>query len=204
MRRRRFALFLDLLNSIKQSKIDILDIGGTEVFWESMDFVKMCKNGRIRLTVLNVTAVSARHEFIESVTGDARDLSCFGDKQFDIAFSNSVIEHVGSYNDQKSMAEEIRRVGKRYFVQTPNYYFPIEPHFLFPFFQFLPKGLKIYLLRHFNLGWYKKMSSREGALKVIGEIRLLKLREFKELFPDAEIYKEKFLGLTKSFIAYRF
>ncbi|MEM2045934.1 MAG: class I SAM-dependent methyltransferase, partial [Candidatus Bathyarchaeia archaeon] len=60
---------------------------------------------------------------VEWIIGDARCMP-FKDKSFDVVFSNSVIEHVGNYDDQKMCAEEIRRVGKCYFVQTPNFYFP--------------------------------------------------------------------------------
>jgi hypothetical protein len=57
----------------------------------------------------------------------------YRDKEFDIAFSNSVIEHVGNDLRIRQMADEVRRVGRNY-LQTPNYYFPLEPHFFFPFF----------------------------------------------------------------------
>ena len=137
------------------------------------------------------------------MVGDARDMSQFGDGQYDIVFSNSLIEHVGNYNEQKKVADEIIRIGKRYFVQTPNYYFPIEPHFLCPFFQYLPSRLKVFLLCHFNLGWYKKIKDCQKATEIADSIRLLKEYELKQLFPDANIYREKVLGLTKSFIMYK-
>ena len=100
------------------------------------------------------------------------------------------------------MAEEVRRVGKRYFVQTPNRYFPIEPHFLIPWFQFLPLTVKVFLIRDFNLGWYPKTRDRQKALARVTSINLLSRRELKALFPTARVYQEKFFGLTKSFVAY--
>jgi hypothetical protein len=124
------------------------------------------------------------------------------DRSFDIVFSNSVIEHVGDHHDQLRMAEEVRRVGKRYFVQTPNKYFPIEPHFLFPFFQFLPLGLRVRLMQNFHLGWFPKTPERQKAREIVTGIRLLDRCEFRSLFPDATIYDEKVLGITKSFVAY--
>jgi 2-polyprenyl-3-methyl-5-hydroxy-6-metoxy-1,4-benzoquinol methylase len=126
----------------------------------------------------------------------------FAAQEFDVVFSNSVIEHVGSYEDQRRMAKEIKRVGKRYFVQTPNLYFPIEPHFVFPFFQFLPQSVKVWLISHFALGWYGKVTDIEKANELASEIRLLSKKEFLNLFANAKIVEEKFLGLTKSFIAY--
>jgi len=117
-------------------------------------------------------------------------------------FSNSVIEHVGGYEDQKQMAREVQRIGKRYFLQTPNFYFPFEPHFLFPFFQFFPLWLKVFLLRHFSLGWRDKIPDKGEAIKTANSVRLLKKEELKELFPGAVIHDEKFGGLTISFIVY--
>ena len=67
-------------------------------------------------------------------------------------FSNSVIEHVPPQLQSK-FAEEVARVATRYFVQTPNRYFPIEPHYQLPLFQFLPKGIRKALNKRFALGW---------------------------------------------------
>ena len=74
--------------------------------------------------------------------------------EFDIVFSNSVIEHLGDIEGQRRMAKEIRRVGKYYYLQTPNRNFPVEPHFQFPFFQFLPKWLRTAIVRRWSIGWY--------------------------------------------------
>jgi len=204
LRKKRMRIFLDQINSIKSSKVEILDLGGTVLFWENMGFEELRKGRDIRITVLNIMPQDSKYEFIKTIKGDARDLSGFADKQFDVVFSNSVIEHVGSYDDQKRMALEVQRVGKNYFIQTPNRYFPVEPHFLFPFFQFLPLAAKVFLLQHCKLSWYKNIKSKGEAEQAAREIRLLCLKEFKGLFPGADIYKEKLLGLTKSFIAYKF
>ena len=137
---------------------------------------------------------------IETVAGDARDLNHFEDNSFDMVFSNSVIEHVGGPEDWKKMANEIRRVGRSYFVQTPNRYFPIEPHFLFPFFHFLPLDLQIFLLRHLPLGYAPKSRNWKNAKQRISSIQLLSRRQFTALFPGATLHRERFLGLTKSFV----
>lgn len=100
------------------------------------------------------------------------------------------------------MAKEVCRVGRRYFVQTPNKYFPLEPHFLFPFFQFLPIWIRVLLLRNFNLGWFVKTPDKAKAKEIVEGIRLLNKREFTSLFPNASIYQEKVFGITKSFLAY--
>jgi len=93
-------------------------------------------------------------------------------------------------------------VGKKYFIQTPNYYFPFEPHFLFIGFQFLPVKFRASLIRHFNLGWFKKEMDYKKSLEIAKSVRLLKKKEIQILFPDATIYREKFLCFTKSFLIY--
>lgn len=119
---------------------------------------------------------------------------------FDIIFSNSVIEHVGNYKKQKAMANEIKRISKRYYIQTPNKFFSIEPHFLFPCFQFFPISFKAFLIRNFNLGWYKKERDKKKSFAIAKEIRLLSKKELIDLFPGCNIYEERLFGITKSFI----
>ncbi|MCJ8283584.1 MAG: class I SAM-dependent methyltransferase [Rivularia sp. ALOHA_DT_140] len=144
----------------------------------------------------------SNHPNIKTAVGDATNLSQFGDKEFDIVFSNSVIEHLFIYDNQVKMASEIKRIGKRYFIQTPNKYFPIEPHFQFPLFQFFPLSMKVMLIRNFQLGWRKKAETKQKAVETVTEIRLLGIKELHNLFPNSKIYKEKFAGLTKSLTAY--
>ncbi len=153
----------------------------------------------IEFTLINLEAEEPISPRFQCFAGDARDLSRFSDKQFDIVFSNSVIEHVGDLQDQFQMANECMRVGKRYYIQTPNRYFPIEPHFLFPFFQFFPLRMKVWLLMHFKLGWFEKMSDRQQAERAAKSARLMTKRELMRAFPGAKLFVEKFKGWPKSF-----
>jgi hypothetical protein len=196
LRQKRFSVFLRLVSSLSHP-IRILDVGGTQQFWEGMGFGE--QEG-VTVTLLNVYDQTTSLPNFSSVRGDARAM-IFEDGTFDIVFSNSVIEHVGELDDQRKMAKEVQRVGKRYFIQTPNKYFPIEPHFLFPFFQFLPTTTKIWLLRHFDLGWHVKTEDFAKAREQVEGVKLLSKREFGEMFPKAIILAEKFCGLTKSFTA---
>lgn len=198
MRRRRFQYFLSLLDIVPRP-LTVLDVGGTQGFWERMGFVD---EPGIQFTILNIEPQAVHHAQFNSVVGDATDLSLFAGASFDVVFSNSVIEHVGNLDRQRRMAQEIRRVGRRYFVQTPNYYFPLEPHFLFPGFQWLPLEARAWLLHHFDLGWAKRLPTRMAARQEAAAITLLKKRELLTLFPGARLYCEKALGLTKSFVVY--
>jgi hypothetical protein len=200
LRRERFRIFLEMLQSFSEPTT-ILDIGGTQEYWDMM-VVDGNLHQQVDITLLNPERVDAVHPNFSAFVGDGRTMPQFSDRQFDIVFSNSTIEHVGKFEDQCAMAREIMRVGWKYYIQTPNRYFPIEPHFVFPLFQFLPISVRVFLIQHFNLGWYSRMPNRGDAYKEVASIRLMKKREVEALFPNAKIYEEKFLGLVKSFVAY--
>jgi hypothetical protein len=197
LRRKRWRWFLRLLDQCGPGPLRILDVGGTESFWETMGFADSGHS----ITVLNVSAGEPRHANIATTIGDASSMPQFDDNQFDVVFSNSVIEHLRSAENQWKMAAEVRRLAPRYFVQTPNYYFPVEPHFLFPGFQYLPEPARVWLITHFALGWYERIDDEDYASYLVGEIRLLRKSELQAMFPDAAIYHERLLGMTKSLVA---
>ncbi len=198
MRRARFALFLSLLSRV-EGPLEILDIGGTQEFWSLMTGGDP---GNVSVTLLNIDHQPVTSPKFVSAAGDARSMPEFADKSFDVVFSNSVIEHVGSYEDQRRMAQEVMRTGKRYFVQTPNRRFPLEPHFLLPFFQYLPSWVRAQMVHRFDVGWYKRIPDYEAAKAEVDSIQLLTRREFAALFPDARLHVERLAGLPKSFVAY--
>ena len=195
LRRKRFEYFKSLVDQVPKP-VKILDVGGTQNFWKQMG---MLDEDGFEYTLINLEAEVPISPKFDCQAGDARDLSRFADKQFDIVFSNSVIEHVGTLEDQRKMAKECMRVGKRFYIQTPTRFFPIEPHFLFPFFQFMPLGMKVWLLMHFKLGWFEKMTDRDEAVAAAKSARLMTRRELVDAFPGATVYVEKFKGLAKSF-----
>src|SRR4051812_29982845 len=176
----------------------ILDIGGRTEVWEAIRFANRPDT---EITLLNtadeVTSTTTPYFNIVKTVGDARDLRQYRDQEFDVVYSNSVIEHVGDIEDMRRMATEMRRVGKRYFLQTPNRYSPIEPHFMFPLFQFLPFSVQVYLVQHFKLGWIPREPRRAEAERVVRGIHLLSKRDLRMLFPDSEVVEEKFAGLAK-------
>ncbi len=192
-RRKRFDFFKSLFTSLPRP-LHILDVGGTQVFWEIMGFIQ----DDIHLTILNTEPVEATFPTVTTMVGDARDMREFKDKQFEVVVSNAVIEHVGNFKQQRQMAEEVQRVGKRYIIQTPNRYFPIEPHVLIPFFQFFPLKFKVFTATHTpNWGW------KAAHIEELNTIRLMSEKELRSVFPGARVFKENVLGLTKSFIFYK-
>jgi len=196
MRKKRHGVFLNFLSRFSES-VTVLDVGGTAGYWKSVGFKN---DGRIKIFLLNLEPCQHDSDDFSCIAGDMRDMRQFSDGAFDVVFSNSTIEHLATFDDQMKAASEIRRVGKAHFIQTPNYFFPLEPHFLFPFFQFLPLALKVFLVRHFHLGWFKRCPRKEDAEELVRSIRLLRKKELIELFPGDVIDEEKALGFVKSFI----
>jgi SAM-dependent methyltransferase len=200
LRRQRFQILLDMLGD-SAGPIHILDIGGHQNYWEMM-LANLSLKAEPHITLLNIGTPAVSRPNFTAVAGDGRAMPQFADQQFDIVFSNSTIEHVGDFADQQRMANEVRRVGRRFCIQTPNRYFPIEPHFVFPLFQFLPIPWRVWLVRHFNLGWYSRIPDYQRALAEVTSIRLLSKAELVQLFPAATIFEEKFFGLVKSFVVH--
>ncbi|MBI5482359.1 MAG: class I SAM-dependent methyltransferase [Deltaproteobacteria bacterium] len=136
--------------------------------------------------------------------GDVTDLSMFADKSFDIAFSNSVIEHLPTAESQLKMVHELKRVAGRYYLQTPNYWFPFEVHFLLPLFHFLPRAGRIWFLSRLGApttgaGW-RRIEERLAA-EYVDSIRLLTKSDLERLFgPSSRVLTERFFLLPKSLI----
>jgi hypothetical protein len=198
-REKRFSFFLKKFNII-QKPVTILDVGGKINFWENRG---LAGNNDYKITIVNIEKETSKYSNIHCEIGDATNLNKFNNKSFNIVHSNSVIEHLYNFENQKKMVLEIMRVGQKHIVQTPNKYFFLEPHYLLPFFQFIPDKLKYLILVKTRLSRLKKWD-KKFASRYIEEIRLLSLKEMKELFPSSKIYFEKFLGMNKSFTMHNF
>ena len=209
MRMKRMGVFESFFEAVFGAKmnsghaVSVIDIGGTYEFWKSMHF-KYINNVSITLVnIVEISKPSGEFDNIISVKGDATNLTGFAEKEFDLVFSNSCIEHVGGRSEWEKMASEIFRISDHFFVQTPNRYFPIEPHFLFPLFQFFPLKLRALLIRCFQLGFWPQGKSWEESIQIAKEIELLSYKDLERLFPGAIIKSENFMGLTKSFMVYK-
>ena len=190
-RSRRMEHFQTLFHITSRTRI--LDDGGTEFNWELISV-------RPSLRILNLRFAKIPVSQFHYVVGNGLQIP-FRDRAFDIVFSNSVIEHVGDEANIQAFADEIRRVGKGFYVQTPNRDFLIEPHYITLFLHFLPKTWQKSLLRFCSLwGWITR-PSREEAAAFVDSIHLLTFAKMQLLFPDAEILRERVLLFTKSLIA---
>lgn len=199
-RRRRLALFLRLM---RPSGADVLlDVGGYPMFWTAQE------QPVSRIDSINVHEVlwggqDAPNHNIRTLVGDGCSLK-IPDKTYDIGFSNSVIEHVGSWEKQQQFAGEIRRVAKAVWVQTPAYECPIEPHYLAPFVHYLPPQIQKRILRWFSVWGWLERPNQQLVNATVESTRLLRKSEVHQLFPDCEILTERLLWvIPKSYIAIR-
>ncbi len=182
----------------------LCDLGGTGEWWRQHGD-RLAGLGRpLAVDLVNLTPEPVP-ERLPGVTfaarvGDARALPDVADGAYDLVFSNSVIEHVGVFAEQLRMAREVVRIGRNYLVQTPNRWFPVEPHFLVPFWQFLPQDLRVLLHRRFRTGWYGRADSYLQARATVDEVRLLDRRDLRAMFPGALVLRERVAGLTKSLV----
>jgi hypothetical protein len=197
LRERRFRLF-DSLAATLPRPLRIIDLGGTNEYWERRGWA-----GRddVEITLVNLGPQERRHDNLHPVIGDATDLADHADGSFDIAFSNSVIEHLFTFDNQAAMAREVRRVARAFWVQTPNFWFPVEPHFLVPVWHWLPEEARVAILRRRGVGWAGRCPDPEKARAIVQEHRLMRRRELARLFPGADIVPERFGGLVKSWTA---
>ncbi len=178
-------VFLQTFNLEKE--ISLIDIGGISEGFESLS--KACEAMAVNIEVRKEV------QGWNLILADGRFLP-FKDKSIDIVMSNALLEHVNE--GREKLIIEIDRVSKgNYFISVPYRYSPFEPHYLAPFFQFVPEYVKRFLLFRMGLtiGWI----SRQNYQK----IELFTKRQLSELLPDADIFLLRAFGIPVSLVAWR-
>lgn len=201
-RRERMQRLKGLVKAViaEKGSCKIIDIGGTVGFWETWEH--LLDFSRVTIDCVNVAPADATGSLpVRMLVGDARDLTFAADNAYDVAFSNSVIEHVGLWHDMERMAGEVRRVAPRYLVQTPYFWFPIEPHARTPLIHWMPELWKYRIVMCRKCGFWERQDSVAGAVRTVQSAIMLDIRQMRTLFPDAELHKERFCGLIKSLVA---
>lgn len=188
MRDEKIDLFLRMVGD-PAFRSTLLDVGGGKGINE--EFLRLYDSfGEVVVVNLHPPVARANMVQITSIIADGCALP-FRSQSFDWVFSNAVIEHVGDFTRQRRFADEIRRVAaKGYFVATPNKCFPIEPHTLLPFYQFLTPSRQRRLAR-FAPGYMNKPL----------QINLLSDGDLLFLFPDAQVQKIGFPALPNNLVA---
>lgn len=200
VRRERFNYLQEKIESLIVAKgsIKILDIGGETDYWKHIGW----HHENCTIYLLNLENAPGQEEIpgFVRITGTALELPFqYGD--FDLIFSNSVIEHVGSYANQVKFAEEVKRVSDRYIIQTPSIWFPLEPHSLIPFFQFIPHTIRALFIMIFDINYFPRQKTYKDALAMSKSTLMFSKKRFSQLFPEADIRVEHLFSLTKSYTA---
>lgn len=194
-RARRAELFLQTFPDLAQMRV--LDLGGVAAMWQAMPVMPA------EVVLMN------DHEYpvpdggvFTAITGDACDPpESMQGERFDLVFSNSVIEHVGGHYRRERFAETIHELAPHHWIQTPNRYFPVEPHWLFPGFQFLSTSQKASVTRVWPGQMKRAPGERTKRISWALSIELLTKSELTFYFPTSEIVTERLCGLPKSFVA---
>ena len=122
--------------------------------------------------------------------------------EYDFVHSNSAIEHVGSWTKMEQLADTIRRLAPSYYVQTPNFWFPYDPHSQRMFFHWMPDYLRAKAHLRRAVGFHPHAKDMGAAMKEVEHCRMLTKPQFRALFPEAAITDETVLGIRKSFAAF--
>ena len=117
----------------------------------------------------------------------------FPDKSFDTVFSNAVIEHILGPGRQEQFAQEVMRVGKSWFITTPNYWYPFESHYHLPFIQFMPEALQ---------RGYNRLLGSHIPRGQTQDLALLSARRLRKLFPTSHIEKVRVTFWPETLVAY--
>lgn len=196
--RRRAVRFKELVRCFPElDRMRVLDLGGTPDFWRSAPVRPA------HVTTLNLDDKYEPDEpWLDHVVADACDLasldSCAGG--YDLVVSNSLIEHVGGYQRRQDFARVVMAAAPAYWVQTPDRYFPIEPHYVAPGFQFLSVRARAAAVRRWPLGHERVYTSADALTQVL-KIDLISATELLHLFPGSAIWHERLAGLSKSIVA---
>lgn len=186
----------------------VLDLGGRGVYWRrvGLDFLREHK---VAIDILNLSerehyTAEEGADVFSYVVGDACALP-YADASYDLCHANSVIEHVGLWRDMERFAREVRRVAPAYFIQSPNFWFPVDPHYWrLPFQHWLPRPVRARLMEWLPLAHPgRRAADMAEAYTLVDASRMLTRRQMAWLFPDAELRAERLLFLPKSYTAVR-
>lgn len=197
---RKLKLFNKLMNPTKETRI--LDVGAeispnSECNVQFIDCYPWKNNvSAINLSSEHISLIKQYYPEVDVRVGDACNLP-WEDKHFDIVYSNAVIEHLGNFERQKKMATEIMRVGKSWFVTTPNRWYPFEFHMRLPFVTWLPRNGYI---RFGQVISYNHMKRKYMAGIRRDDLRLMTAKDLKHCFPTSRIIKQRVTFMVETLI----
>ena len=185
-RKRRFEMFMAEMRPRPTDRV--LDVGVTNTTWRDSNFLEARYPWPGQITAVAIEPVPAferEHPAVRLVIADGRRLP-FADFEFEIGFSNAVVEHVGSRADQRRFVAELVRTCRRVFICTPNAHFPVDPHTLLPYVHWLPTPQRYRVLEMTGNGrWASEealnplnTSQLVGLFPARAQVRLISQRMF--------------------------
>jgi hypothetical protein len=171
----------------------VLDLGGYAVSWTVLGVRPRS------LTVVNLDRDKGPYEpWMDIVQADA----CTGGfGKYDLVFSNSLMEHLGGHARRQQFANVVQESAPSWWIQTPYRYFPIEPHWIFPCFQFLPFRMRVMVCQHWNTLNMPACKDADRAADIVASIELISATEMRTYFPTSEIWFERVASIPKSLVA---
>jgi hypothetical protein len=171
----------------------VLDLGGTAVSWRVLG---------LRPDSVTLVNLDRPEEPAEPwMTAVQADACAGGFGKYDLVFSNSLIEHLGGHARRQQFAEVVRESAPSWWIQAPYRYFPIEPHWFFPCFQFLPFRVRRVVCQHWNTLHQPALKDPAEAAELVASVELPSATEMRMYFPDTEIWFERIAGLPKSLVS---
>jgi hypothetical protein len=173
--------------------MQVLDLGGTAVSWRVLGLRPS------KVTIVNLDHDAGPYEpWMDIVNADA----CIGGfGKYDLVFSNSLLEHLGGHARRQQFVDVVRESASSWWIQTPYRYFPIEPHWIFPGFQFLPFRARLLICQHWSTLHEPARKDRAEAAELVASTELISATEMRTYFPESEIWYERIAGLPKSLVA---
>jgi Methyltransferase domain len=191
-REQKHRLFLQVLRPTAETRI--LNVGASGTSIGLPEQLESFYEHRSQITGGGISFADVqdyRNSFpgVQAVVFDGCALP-FADRSFDIVYSNAVLEHLPCYELVQRFAAEVQRVGKGWFITTPNFWYPFDPHYHLPFVQFLPQATQ------------RRLAIRLGKTPY-DHLHLLTAKQLRKLFPAGEVMGCRVTFYSETLIAYR-
>jgi Methyltransferase domain len=191
-REQKHRLFLRLLRPTPEMRILNIGASGTDIgLPEQLESFYEHRSQIIGGGISYADVQDYRDSFpgVQAVVFDGCALP-FADKSFDIVYSNAVLEHLPDYEMVRRFAAEVQRVGNGWFITTPNFWYPFDPHYHLPFVQLLPQTTQRNLVKRLGKTPYE-------------HLHLLTTKQLRRLFPAGKVVSSRVTFYPETLIAYR-
>lgn len=179
-------------------RMSVIDLGGRVDTWLRAPM----QPAHVHVVNLERPGADSLPAWLKFDHADACDLPpAIRSGHYDLVFSNSVMEHLDGHGRRAAFADSVHALSDRHWIQTPYRYFPIEPHWLFPWFQHLPAAARVYVSRRWPLVHTRGVQNGSSTFDAVKEVELLSRTDLRAYFPKSRIVGERIGPLLKSITA---